>query len=294
MRDDLLARAVADDATTLEQDRAVAQLGDRLQVVGHEDHRAAGVAEVLHPAEAARLELGVADGQHLVDEQDLGLEVRRDGEREPHVHAARVALHGRVEELGDAREVHDLGQLLLDLLPLHAEDRAVQVDVLATRELGVEPGPDLEQAPDATTDLRAALRRRGDPGQDLEKRRLAGAVPADQAEHLALLHLEGDVPERPDVLPRVTAAPGLSAASRRARATPEASRTPPAPRRSCSACRAPGRRSRRPSDRVRELGLGGAEHGQADDEHRERDRDADRRAAADRARAHRRRPSASR
>ena len=70
---------------------------------------------VLHLAEALLLELRVADGEHLVDEQDLGLEVRRDGEREPHVHAARVALDGSVEELLDLGERDDLVELPLDL-----------------------------------------------------------------------------------------------------------------------------------------------------------------------------------
>ena len=65
-------------------------------------------AEVLHAAEAAPLELRVADREHLVDEQDLGLEVRGDREREPHVHAARVALHRRVDELLDPGELDDL------------------------------------------------------------------------------------------------------------------------------------------------------------------------------------------
>ena len=85
--------------------------------------RAARLAEILHPAEAAALELGVADGEHLVDEQDLRLEVRRDGEGEPHVHAARVALHRRVDELLDLGELDDLVELARDLAPLHAEDR---------------------------------------------------------------------------------------------------------------------------------------------------------------------------
>ena len=72
-----------------------------------------GAAEVLHPAEALLLELGVADGEHLVDEQDLRLEVRGDREREPHVHPARVALHGRVDELLDLGELDDLVELAL-------------------------------------------------------------------------------------------------------------------------------------------------------------------------------------
>ena len=73
----------------------------------------ARLAEVLHPPEAALLELGVADREHLVDEQDLRLEVRGDGEREPHVHAARVALDRRVDELLDAGELDDLVELPL-------------------------------------------------------------------------------------------------------------------------------------------------------------------------------------
>ena len=44
-------------------------------------------------------------------------------------------------------------EVVLDLPPLHPEDRAVQVHVLATRELLVEAGSDLEQAADATADL---------------------------------------------------------------------------------------------------------------------------------------------
>ena len=71
--------------------------------------------DVLHLAEALLLELGVADRQHLVDDQDLRLEMRRHGEGEPHVHAARVALDRRVEELLDLGEGDDLVELALDL-----------------------------------------------------------------------------------------------------------------------------------------------------------------------------------
>ena len=70
-------------------------------------HRAARAAELLHAAEAPPLELGVADREHLVDEQDLRLEMGGDRERQPHVHAARVALHRRVDELLDPGELDD-------------------------------------------------------------------------------------------------------------------------------------------------------------------------------------------
>ena len=88
---------------------------------------------VVHLAEALLLELGVAHRQHLVDDEDLRLEVGRHGEGQPHVHAARVALDRRVEEAADLAELDDLVELALDLRPRHAEDGAVEVDVLAAR-----------------------------------------------------------------------------------------------------------------------------------------------------------------
>ena len=70
---------------------------------------------VVHLAEALLLELRVAHRQHLVDDQDLGLEVRGHRERQPHVHAARVVLHRRVDELLDLGERDDLVELPVDL-----------------------------------------------------------------------------------------------------------------------------------------------------------------------------------
>src|SRR5262245_5276461 len=64
----------------------------------------------------------------------------------------------------------------------------------------MEAGADLEQAADPAADLGRSGRRRGDPRQHTKERRLAGAVPADQAQHLTLFDLEGDVLQRPDLL----------------------------------------------------------------------------------------------
>ncbi len=66
-----------------------------------ENDRATRTTDLFHLAHAAPLELRVADGQHLVDEQDVGLDVSSDGERESEVHPRRVALHRRVDEPRD-------------------------------------------------------------------------------------------------------------------------------------------------------------------------------------------------
>src|SRR5439155_6233198 len=200
VRDDLRGIAVLDDLAALEPDRAVAELVDRLHVVRDEHDRAPGSTQVLHATEAALLELRVADGEHLVDEEDLRLEVRGHGEREPHGHPARVALDRRVEEPLDAGEFDDLRKPALDLSALHPEDRAVEEDVLAPGELRVEPGSDLEQAAHAAADDRATRSRSRDACEHFQQRRLARAVASDDAKHLAFGNGEADVAERPDLL----------------------------------------------------------------------------------------------
>ena len=79
--------------------------------MAHEDDRSTVVRHVFHLGEALPLELDVADRQHLVDEQDLRVEVGGDREGESHVHPARVPLHRCVEELSDAGELDDRVEL---------------------------------------------------------------------------------------------------------------------------------------------------------------------------------------
>ncbi len=155
---------------------------------------------VAHLAEALALEGGVADGEHLVDDEDLRLEVCCHREGEADVHAARVALHRRVEEALDLGELDDLVELAAHLGAAHPEDRAVEVDVLATAQLRVEAGADLEQAADPAAHCDPSLGRLGDPAQDLQEGRLAGAVPSDDAEPLSLRQVEGQTTQRPQLL----------------------------------------------------------------------------------------------
>ena len=126
--------------------------------------------------------------------------MRGDCEGEPHVHPARVPLHGSVDELLDAGELDDLGELALDLAPPHSEHGAVQEDILPPGQFGVESGPDLEEAAHAPADLRASLGRCGDTRQQLQQGRLPRSVTSDDSDHLAGGHVERDVAKRPDVL----------------------------------------------------------------------------------------------
>ena len=60
---------------------------------------------------------------------------------------------------------------------------------------GWKPAPELDEGGDAAVHVQGAPRGLRDAGQELQERRLAGAVLADDAEGRALGHLEGDAVE---------------------------------------------------------------------------------------------------
>ena len=74
----------------------------------------------------------------------------------------------------------------VDLRLVHAEDRRVQVDVLAPGEVGVEARADLDQPGDAAAGEHLPLYRVRAPRDQLEQGRLARAVVAEDGDGLAL------------------------------------------------------------------------------------------------------------
>ena len=121
------------------------------------------LGDLAHPAETLLLEGEIPHGKDLVDDEDVGLEVRRDGESQPDVHPARVPLDRLVEVLLDAGELDDLVEAPVDLAAAHPKERAVQVHVLTPRQLGAEPGPDLEQRADSSRHVDEAGGRLSEP-----------------------------------------------------------------------------------------------------------------------------------
>src|SRR5664280_2281471 len=95
------------------------------------DDGASAPCGILQLSETLSLETGVADGEYLVDQENLGLEVGRDGESQAQIHAGGVVLYGGVEEAVDLGECDDLVELAADLGALHAQDGAVEIDVFA-------------------------------------------------------------------------------------------------------------------------------------------------------------------
>src|SRR2546423_15542059 len=126
---------------------------DSGHVVGHEEHGSSLGPQVAHCAETLSLKSDVANGEHLVDEQDVRVEMRGDRKAQSHSHARRIAFDGRVDEPLDIRELDDLFQLAIDFAFPHPEDRAVEIHVLATAQLLVKTGANLEERANASHNL---------------------------------------------------------------------------------------------------------------------------------------------
>ena len=163
-------------------DCLVAELADAAEAVADEDDRPRLGAELAHLREGLLLEARVPGREGLVDQEDVGLHVDRNGEREPAVHARRVGAHRHVDEVTELREVGDLLELGCHLLSRQAGREPAEDHVLPSREIVLEADAEREEGADPPGDLDAALGRRQDPGHRSQERRLAGPVDADDAE----------------------------------------------------------------------------------------------------------------
>src|SRR5262249_4137540 len=146
----------------LNDERLLANTSHRRHVVTDKENRAALRADLLHLGETLFLKLRIADSQDFINQQHFRLQMRRHSKRESHVHPARITLHRRVEKLFDLRKRDYLVELAIDLRLLHAENRAVEIDVFTASQFGVETGADFQQRADAPANLRESARGRGD------------------------------------------------------------------------------------------------------------------------------------
>src|SRR5438874_2108484 len=107
----------------------------------------------------------------------------RDGEGEADVHAGAVPLDRRVEELLDLGKINDFIEFAVDFRLLHPQDAAVQINVLAARQLRVKTSPYFEEAAHAAAQFDAAGRWLRDPAENFQERAFPRAIAPDDADH---------------------------------------------------------------------------------------------------------------
>ena len=198
--DDIRGLALGNHPALLEQDDAITDELDRRRIVAHEHDGRVARTPLEHFSEALLLKRLVADGQHLVEQQNLSLHGDRNREGEPKLHPRGVRAHGLVDERTEPGEVDDLVEATIDHLPRNAEKAGVQIDVFATRELRAEAGAEIEQRSHRPSDLNRSGARTEHTSDYLEEGCLPGAVDADDAKPRARWDVERNTTERPEVL----------------------------------------------------------------------------------------------
>ena len=111
----------------------------------------------------------VADGERLVNDEDVRLDAGGDGEGEADEHPRRVGLDGLVDERADLGEALDVWEEPFGLAARESHQRGVHVDVLDARAFRVEARAEFEQSGHAPLAPHVAFGRLKCARDDLQK-----------------------------------------------------------------------------------------------------------------------------
>src|SRR5882672_6330701 len=124
--------------------------------------------------------------------------MRRDRKPQTQVHAAGISLSRRIEKPRHLGEGHNLVELTRDLIAIHSQDRAVQVNVFTARQIRMKTCSHPQQTAGTAKQVGFTRRWSGDSRQNSKQRRLAGAVAADDSHNFSGPDFEADVFQSPD------------------------------------------------------------------------------------------------
>ena len=198
-------RARCHHAPVVDDRDPVAQPLHLAQEVGVEQHRGPAFAGLADDRPHVAAPDRVQRGRRLVQDHECGIPQQRRREAQALLHPLAEAAGPLVGAIGEAGE----GQHPLDLCRSRARCEAGQGGVETEHLVGREPGLVPEQlgqvadpaarlaVPDPTTEHRPLARRRPRQAeQQLDRRRLARPVGAEEAEHLAGLDVQVERVER--------------------------------------------------------------------------------------------------
>ena len=103
-----------------------------------------------------------------------------------------------VKKLFDFSEINDLIEVPAYFHLAHAQDGAVQENILPSCEFWMKAGAYFKQTGKPATNDHLTARRTGNPRQNFEQGAFACAVAPDYADHVALIDVETNVLQGPE------------------------------------------------------------------------------------------------
>ena len=164
--------------------------------MGDDDQRAPGRGQPLHAGRRLDGEIGIAGAEDFVHHEHFGGDGRGRRKHQPRLHAKRVRLEGLLQELAELGELDHVFGGAFHLAAFQAIVGERRPDVLQARELGMEAETHAHQCLHASPDIDRAPGRVGHAGDDLQQRRLAGAVAPDDPQARAGPNFQVDTLQR--------------------------------------------------------------------------------------------------
>src|SRR6266511_2552441 len=127
------------DPTLVQDDGSIADPNHLVGGVCDEHDGASLLLELFHLVQTLTLERDVTDGEDLIHEENGGIHVHGHGESQTDVHPRRIELHLVVYEVLELGEGHDVVEHAVGLLAGQPQERSIQVHVLPTGQLNMEP-----------------------------------------------------------------------------------------------------------------------------------------------------------
>jgi hypothetical protein len=102
--DNFRSEAGAAEFAGIEPDDAMTEAANLIELMGDKNNRATGLRNFAHFAETLFLKANVADGEHFIDEENFGFEMRSYGESKADIHAAGIMFHGCVDKFARVQQ----------------------------------------------------------------------------------------------------------------------------------------------------------------------------------------------
>ena len=184
----MIGWAVECDFAVVHYDATIAKVADGIHIVADvEDSAAVVLRRFVHFCKALLLKGDVANRKHFVHKHNVIFEVRRDGKGQLNIHAGRVALNGCVDKFANLGKLDNVVNFGINLLFLHAQNRAVHIDVLATGHLSMKTSANFKHRRHTPIQVNRAFGGRGNLANQLQKSALTSAVFTDNPKRLALI-----------------------------------------------------------------------------------------------------------
>jgi hypothetical protein len=230
---ELVGVALGDHHPVVDDRDVVGEPVGLVQVLGGEQDGGSGGNAVLDHLPEAQPAAGVEAGRGLVEEDHGRAGDERGGQVQAAAHASGVGLDRSVGGVQQVEALEEVRGSRLRLALGQVVEASDHDEVLGARQVLVDrrvlageadPRPQRSRVVDhvETGDPGATAVGREERGQDPDRRRLAGAIRAQQAEHGAGLDRQVDPAQRLDVLVGLTQPTGLDRQSTRHEPQPSA------------------------------------------------------------------------